>query len=81
LGVELFVAVVHCVVFLAADNTAYNPFIRNISGADSDTINYGDLFSYDKAPRALIFARNQSMVNTLEDMKKLMRFNNFQVLF
>ncbi len=65
--------------FFGSFNTAFDPFIRNVSGAVSDTLNYGDLFSYDRSPRQLIFARNQSNINTLDDMKRMMRYNDFEV--
>jgi hypothetical protein len=34
---------------------------------------YGDWFSYDKSPRALIFLRNQSLVRDMDSMVRLMR--------
>ncbi len=64
---------------MLTDNVAYDPFIRNISGADEAQALFGDWFSYEKTARALIFARNQSNINSLEDMKRMMRYNNFQV--
>jgi hypothetical protein len=61
-----------------AVNTAFDPFIRNVSGAVRDTLNYGDLFSYDRSPRQLIFARNQSGISSLADMQRMMRYNDFE---
>jgi hypothetical protein len=40
---------------------------------------YGDWFTYDKHPRALIFARNHTEVKDLRSMQALMRYNNFKV--
>merc|ERR1719290_214587 len=37
----------------------------------------GDWFSYDKTPRALIFARDASGVEDMESMIRLMRYNNY----
>ncbi|XP_059156193.1 putative phospholipase B-like 1 [Physella acuta] len=38
---------------------------------------YGDWFTYDKNPRALIFKRDVTNVRDLTTMTKLMRYNNF----
>jgi hypothetical protein len=47
--------------------------------AGGGAMQYGDIFSYTNTPRALIFARNQSGIRTLDDMKRIMRYNNFKV--
>lgn len=45
----------------------------NASGLQGLVAQYGDWFSYDGSPRAQIFRRNQSMVNDIESMIRLMR--------
>ena len=35
---------------------------------------YGDWFTYDKTPRALIFKRDQGTVNSMASLRKLMRY-------
>lgn len=59
-------------------NIPYFPSIYNVSGYSEMLNKYGDWFSYDKCPRANIFRRNQTLVHTFDDLKDLMRFNNFQ---
>jgi hypothetical protein len=39
---------------------------------------YGDSFSYNNCPRAKIFARNVSMIQSFSDFKNLLRYNNFE---
>lgn len=39
---------------------------------------YGDWFTYDRTPRALIFKRDNGKVVDINSMIKLMRYNNFQ---
>jgi len=38
---------------------------------------YGDWFTYERTPRALIFARDAPNVSDMNSMIKLMRYNNF----
>ena len=59
-------------------NTPYFKDIFNMSGAPANVKKFGDWFTYDKTPRALIFKRDQGSVKDLESMTKLMRYNNFQ---
>jgi hypothetical protein len=54
-------------------------FIFNVSGVQQLVDEYGDWFTYDKHPRALIFARNHTEVKDLRSMQALMRYNNFKV--
>lgn len=51
--------------------------VFNASGLQGLVAQYGDWFSYDRSPRAQIFQRNQSMVNDIESMIRLMRYNNY----
>ena len=38
----------------------------------------GDFYTYDKTVRALIIKRDQGQVQTIEDLKKLLRYNKYQ---
>lgn len=60
-------------------NTAYFSEIFNKSGMPAQVKKYGDWFTYDKTPRALIFKRDAPKVTDLNSMTKLMRYNNFKV--
>lgn len=51
----------------------YFKLIFEKSGSAAMEKKFGDWFSYDKTPRALIFARNQSQIENLDHMIKLMR--------
>ncbi|XP_054257974.1 putative phospholipase B-like 1 [Macrosteles quadrilineatus] len=61
---------------------SYNvPFYKDVfdlSGNQELVDKYGDWFSYDKTPRALIFHRNQSSVTDLDSLMKLLRYNNYK---
>jgi len=48
--------------------------IFNASGVPVMVAKYGDWFTHDKTPRALIFKRDQGAVRTEADMIKLMRW-------
>lgn len=50
-----------------------DPVIFNASGGREQVAKYGDWFSYDKTPRALIFKRDHSKVTDITSMTKLMR--------
>jgi len=60
---------------------SYNiPFfsdIYNQSGYPSMAAKYGNAFDYDKCPRANIFRREYSKVNSVDDMKQIMRYNDY----
>jgi len=58
-------------------NVPYFPYIYNISGFYQMYIQYGNAYSYSKCPRAQIFARDQSTVNSLDHMKFIMRYNGW----
>ncbi|VDN99567.1 unnamed protein product [Rodentolepis nana] len=55
----------------------YFKFIRNVTGIDALEREYGDVFSYDRTPRAQIFRRDQEKVTDLPSMYRLMRYNDF----
>ena len=39
---------------------------------------YGDFYTYDKTPRALIFRRDQKNVTDVSSLYRLMRYNDFK---
>ncbi|XP_037673126.1 putative phospholipase B-like 2 [Choloepus didactylus] len=51
--------------------------VFNASGLQELVAQYGDWFSYDGSPRAQIFRRNQSLVQDVDSMIRLMRYNDF----
>jgi len=61
-------------------NVPYFPFVYNISGYPEYAQKYpwGNLYSYSQCPRAKIFRRDQGPVSTLDDMKTIMRYNEWQ---
>eukprot|EP01091_Cochliopodium_minus_P014611 TRINITY_DN4993_c0_g1_i2.p1 TRINITY_DN4993_c0_g1~~TRINITY_DN4993_c0_g1_i2.p1 ORF type:complete len:529 (+),score=128.13 TRINITY_DN4993_c0_g1_i2:1-1587(+) len=59
-------------------NIPYFPYIYNTSGFLQYYEKYGDSYSYSKCPRARIFARDQSKVNSLDAFKFIMRYNDFK---
>eukprot|EP00050_Salpingoeca_kvevrii_P007624 m.297426 g.297426 ORF g.297426 m.297426 type:complete len:604 (+) comp13608_c0_seq1:73-1884(+) len=64
--------------YFGSYNTPYDPRIRAINGVTVSEKQYGDWFSYERTPRARIFARNHTSVTDLESMKRLMRYNNYK---
>lgn len=57
--------------FWPSYNSPYFESIFNLSGVPSLVDQYGDWFTYDKTPRALIFKRDQSKVVDMDSMIKL----------
>ena len=57
--------------FWPSYNTPFFPSIFNLSGAPAMVEKYGDWFSYDNTPRALIFKRDQSTVTDMDSMIRL----------
>lgn len=64
--------------YWASYNTPYFPRVYALSGNLMMEREYGSYFSYHKYARAELFHRGQSGVTGLADMKRLMRYNNFQ---
>jgi len=64
--------------YWASYNIPYYPFIYNISNYPSYEQKYGDSYSYSKCARAQIFRRDQKQVANLDDLKKIMRYNEWQ---
>ncbi len=51
-------------------NTPYFSDIFNLSGSPENVKKFGDWFTYDKTPRALIFKRDHKKVRDLDSMTK-----------
>eukprot|EP01117_Protostelium_nocturnum_P000224 TRINITY_DN1029_c0_g1_i1.p1 TRINITY_DN1029_c0_g1~~TRINITY_DN1029_c0_g1_i1.p1 ORF type:complete len:536 (+),score=155.22 TRINITY_DN1029_c0_g1_i1:223-1608(+) len=64
--------------FWASYNVAYYPYIYNISGYPEHVAKNGNGSSYEWCPRAQIFRRDAPSVKTLGDMKKIIRYNQYQ---
>ncbi|ESO04980.1 hypothetical protein HELRODRAFT_185539 [Helobdella robusta] len=58
-------------------NSPYFKEIFNASGCQENVKKYGDWFTYEKTPRALIFKRDHSKVVDMNSMMRLMRYNDF----
>ncbi|KAK3804159.1 hypothetical protein RRG08_047627 [Elysia crispata] len=58
-------------------NIPYFENIFNISGYPAIVEKTGNKASYELAPRAKIFRRDQGKVRTLQDMKDLLRYNDY----
>lgn len=52
----------------------YFESVFNASGLQALVAQYGDWFSYTKNPRAKIFQRDQSLVEDVDTMVRLMRW-------
>lgn len=59
-------------------NVPFHEFIYNISGYPGIVQQYGPDYSYDLAPRAKIFRRDQGTVVDMPSFKALMRANNYK---
>jgi len=59
-------------------NGAYFPQIFNISGQWDLVKQYGDWYTYDKTPRALLFKRDQYNAIDAESLRRLLRYNDFK---
>ncbi|GFO04642.1 phospholipase b-like [Plakobranchus ocellatus] len=64
--------------YFASYNIPYFDNIYNMSGYPSMADVLGHHVSYDLAPLAKIFRRDQSKVKTLQDMKDLLRYNDYR---
>jgi len=60
-------------------NIPFYPFIYNISGYPAMYQEYGNEYSWSKCARAQIFGQKQGDVQTFEDMKQIMRYNEYQI--
>jgi len=59
-------------------NTPYLPEINAASGNKALYKKFGDLFSYTKYARPMIFARDAPLIKDLEGVKKFIRYNQYQ---
>jgi len=64
--------------YFASYNIPYFDQIYNLSGYPAIVAKYGYSQSYQLAPRAQIFRRDQTMVTDLSSLKQLMRQNNYK---
>ncbi|KAJ8883119.1 hypothetical protein PR048_014959 [Dryococelus australis] len=58
-------------------NSPYFPAVFNLSGLPALVNKYGDWYSYERTPRALIFRRDHAKVSNTTTMLNLMRYNNY----
>ncbi|XP_054925794.1 putative phospholipase B-like 2 isoform X2 [Dermacentor andersoni] len=64
--------------YWASYNVPAFEYIYNISGWWRLVEKYGDWFTYDKTPRALMFLRDHIKVRDMDSMIKLMRYNDYK---
>uniref|UniRef100_A0A6B2L1J5 Phospholipase B-like n=1 Tax=Arcella intermedia TaxID=1963864 RepID=A0A6B2L1J5_9EUKA len=64
--------------FWPSYNIPYFPANYNISGYPTLYLKYGNKYSYQNSSRAQIFRRDAGKVQNMEDMKRIMRYNQFQ---
>jgi len=65
--------------FWSSFNRPYFPEFFDSMGYAYLTAKFGDEFSYDKNPRALIFDRDAPEVDCVEDMQRIMLYNRWRV--
>ncbi len=58
-------------------NVPYTKEMYRLSGFEAAYKAYGDEYSYDQCTRAKIFRRNETLVQTYDDMKNMLRFNDY----
>jgi len=63
--------------YWASYNRPYFDIIREASGHSTAQTSHGDLYSWDKNPRAKIFEKEAGDTNSLFDMRNLMTKNTF----
>ena len=56
----------------------YFPEIYEISGFEAAYEKYGDSYSYTQCVRAQMFARDQSTVQSVQDLERLIRYDDYQ---
>jgi hypothetical protein len=59
-------------------NVPYFPNIYNITGTRAAFEKYGNVWSYDRCPRANIFRRDQAKGQDMPSMQRLMRSNDYK---
>jgi len=60
-------------------NIPFYPFIYNISGYPAMYKKYGNEYSWSECARAQIFRKRAPAVETFQDMKEIMRYNEYQI--
>lgn len=65
--------------YFASYNVPYQQDVYIESGFQQAYDTYGDIYSYTNCPRALIFARNHTTIQTFEDVQNMMRYNEYQI--
>ena len=58
-------------------NCPYFKDIFDLTGAPAKVAEFGDYFTYESSPRALIFKRDHAKVKDVASMTKLMRYNDY----
>lgn len=64
--------------YFSSYNVPYWPAVFNKSGYPPMVEKHGNYFSYELAPRAQIFRRDQGNVEDMTSLKTLLRYNNFK---
>jgi len=64
--------------YWASYNIPYFPFVYNISGYWPYFNKYGNEWSWADCARAKIFRRDHGNVQSMDDMKRIMRYNEWQ---
>jgi len=64
--------------FFPSYNIPYFNLTYNLSGYLPYYEKYGNTYSYSQCARAQIFHRDAPKVETMDDMRKIMRFNEYQ---
>ncbi|XP_066989802.1 LOW QUALITY PROTEIN: putative phospholipase B-like 2 [Macrobrachium rosenbergii] len=64
--------------YFGSYNIAFYENVFNLSGCIPLVESYGDWFTYNKHPRALIFARDHTRVTDMDSMYSLMRYNDYK---
>jgi len=64
--------------FWPSYNIPYFPFIYSTSGYPQQYRQFGNEYSYSMCSRAQIFRRDAGNVQTMRQMKSIMRYNNYQ---
>jgi hypothetical protein len=59
-------------------NVPYFTETFDLSGYPAMVEKYGDDFTYDKNPRALIFARNVTSIQSFEEVQQMLQYNDWQ---
>lgn len=59
-------------------NQPFFPEVRNLSGNDEMARRFGLQYTYELNPRAKIFRRDAPKVTTREELRKFMRYNDWQ---